>query len=288
MTNIAVLLTIHNRKEMTLCSLEKIHSQKGSISGENISIFVVDDGSTDGSCLAIKEFFPTVNLIQGSGNLYWNGGMRLAFGTAMEHNFDFYLWLNDDALLFPDAIKKLLNTSVQTGNKSIIVGSLQDPLSGQLTYGGLTRMHRMRKLNFSLVEPSDVSIEVETMHGNCVLIPKVVACTVGNLDPAFAHGLGDYDYGLRARKLGYEIILAPAYFGNCQKNPLRDIWNDKSLPFSIRWKNLVSIQGLPPREWALFAKRYAGIFWWIYWLSPYFRTFYSSLFKKPEKILNNA
>jgi GT2 family glycosyltransferase len=283
MTKVAVLLTIHNRKEVTLHSLEKIQMQEGFSSGEEISIIVVDDGCTDGSCFAIKKFIPKANIIQGTGNLYWNGGMRLAFGTALGHHFDFYLWLNDDTLLFPDAIKKLLNTSIQTGNKSIIVGSLQDPMSGHLTYGGLTRKQCGRKLNFSLVEPANIPMEVETMHGNCVLIPQTVAQAVGNLDPSFTHGMGDYDYGLRARKLGYSVTLAPGYFGTSQKNPLREIWQDKSLPFSIRWKNLVSIQGLPPREWAIFSKRYAGIFWWLFWLSPYFRTFFSCLFTRVRK-----
>jgi GT2 family glycosyltransferase len=283
MTKVAVLLTIHNRKEVTLHSLENIQMQEGFSSGEEIAIIVVDDGSIDGSCLEIKKLYPKVNLIQGTGKLYWNGGMRLAFEEAVKDQYDFLLWLNDDTILFPDAINKLINTSVQSGNKSIIVGSLQDPINGQLTYGGLSRKHSRRRLNFSLVEPSEIPIEVETMHGNCVLIPQAVALAVGNLDPAFTHGIGDYDYGLRAHNLGYKIILAPGYYGKSEKNSLREIWNDQSLPFTIRWKNLVSIQGLPPREWAIFAKRYAGFFWWMYWVSPYIRTIFSSLCRRIKK-----
>jgi GT2 family glycosyltransferase len=59
----------------------------------------------------------------------------------------------------------------------------------------------------------------DTMHGKCVLIPRSVVQIVGNLDPAFVHYIGDWDYGLRTRQEGCTVWIAPGYLGTCSLNP---------------------------------------------------------------------
>jgi GT2 family glycosyltransferase len=270
MIRIAVLLTAHNRKIKTLAALDALYGQVGLLTSTQTDVYLVDDGSIDHTSAAIAECFPQVRLLQGTGKLYWNGGMRLAFGEALKEGYDHYLWLNDDTTLFPSAVGKLLDAATRLGDRAIIVASTQDPNTGQLTYGGVRRLHRWRPLKFTMVAPVDNPVPVETMNGNCVLIPQAVAQKVGNLDPAFTHGLGDFDYGLRARKLGIEIYIVHGYCGYCQRNPLLDV---KEFPLGERWKKIFSPHGLPPREWAVFAQRYAGPLWPIFWISPYLRKF---------------
>ncbi len=269
MIRLAALLTVHNRKEKTLATLDRLFAQEKLPAGLELTVYLVDDGSSDGTLQAIAKCFPLVRLIQGTGNLFWCGGMHLAFGEAMQQGFDYYLWLNNDTTLFSDALSKLLDASVRLGADNIIVGSTHDPETHQHTYGGVTRLRRLRRLHFTPIPPGKIPLPVETMNGNCVLIPQTVAQKVGNLDSAFTHGLGDFDYGLRARKLGIGIYIAPEYHGDCRRNPPMD----RKLPFVSRWKKLLSLHGLPPREWAVFAQRYAGRFWFVFWASPYIRFF---------------
>jgi GT2 family glycosyltransferase len=264
---IAALLTVYNRRKETLSCLKVLFRQRDLPDKVHLSVYLVDDGSTDGTSAALARYFPEVEVLQGTGDLYWNGGMRLAFAKAMKNNHDHYLWINNDTILFPQTLAKLLETSAQLGNQVIVAASLQDPETLQLTYGGVKRLHHKRPLKFTLIEPGGQPVPVETMNGNCVLIPQAVAKEVGNLDPSFTHGLGDFDYGLRARKLGFEIYLAPGYCGFCRRNPMVN----KDIPFQTRWKELLSPLGLPPKEWAVFAKRYAGTFWPVFWISPYFK-----------------
>jgi GT2 family glycosyltransferase len=275
MPAVAVLITAHNRKAKTLACLESVFAQEGLPPDLLIQIFLVDDGCTDGTSQAVNENFPQVRLVQGTGSLYWNGGMYLAFGEALKENFDYFLWLNDDTQLFSTALANMLATSKRLGENAIVVGSTRDRDTGQLTYGGVRRFHRGRPLKFTSVLPGEVPVEVETMNGNCVLIPKEGAHKVGNLDPRFTHGIGDFDYGLRARKLGIEIYIAPSYYGYCQRNEN----GGSRLPFRARWKKLLSPLGLPPREWAIFAKRYAGPFWYVFFASPYL----NDLFKNRQR-----
>jgi GT2 family glycosyltransferase len=268
MINIAVLLTVHNRKEHTLLCLNGLSHQIRTVNPFDVSIYLMDDGSTDGTAGAVRDNYPQVNICHGSGNLFWNGGMFWVFRKALMAGFDYYLWVNNDTILFTDAMDRLIDTAIQFQNRAIVVGSTQNPETEQWTYGGVIRKHPLRPLKFSPVTPSEYPIPVHTMNGNCVLIPEAVAGRVGNLDPVFTHAMGDFDYGLRARKIGIPIIMAPGYYGFCEPNDP----HQKAPTLRTHLKKLFSPKGLPPKDWRVFAKRYAGRFWPMYWLSPYVKS----------------
>ena len=72
--NIAVLLTVHDRKNKTLRCLENLYKQVLP-NYLRLDIYLTDDGCTDGTPEAIKRQFPKVHIIKGDGNLFWNRGM---------------------------------------------------------------------------------------------------------------------------------------------------------------------------------------------------------------------
>jgi GT2 family glycosyltransferase len=282
--NLAVLLTCHNRRDKTLACLEALLPQNDSL-----QVYLVDDGSTDGTGAAVQTHYPQVKVIPGNGNLFWNGGMSLAFATAMQSNYDYYLWLNDDTLLYPDAISRLLETA-QQHDRAIVVGAVQDPQSGILSYGGYRRAQGWHPLKFELVPPQDTAQPCLTFNGNCVLVPRSAVEAIGNLDPSFTHSTGDLDYGLRFQQQGGSVWLAPGFLGNCEYNPLRhQAWEAAGLSLRERWHKINQPRGLPMREWQVFARRHAGVFWRLYWLLPYVRLVLKSLgdrvpTPKPEEI----
>ena len=86
---IAILMTCHNRRETTLRCLESLALEKRVGVGQwKIDVFLVDDGSTDGTDEAVKATFPKVNVIRGTGNLYWAKGMELAWKTCLQHEVE--------------------------------------------------------------------------------------------------------------------------------------------------------------------------------------------------------
>jgi GT2 family glycosyltransferase len=181
MKTIAVLLTVFNRKEKTLTCLQNLLLQvlpKDFV----LDVFLVNDGCTDGTPEAVKAQFPSVNIINSNGNLFWNRGMHLAWQTAAKtKDYDFYLWLNDDTMLNENALIVLLQTSLQKEHQSIIVGSTS-ALDGneEVTYGG-------RRNKTGLITPTNEPIECDYFNGNIVLIPNKVYATVGVNDPVFHH-----------------------------------------------------------------------------------------------------
>jgi len=244
--NIAVLMTCHNRREVTLSCLRSLFEQRCDIA--RLSVFLVDDGSSDGTASSIAAKFPRVKVIQGSGQLYWGGGMRLAFAVAVNYDVDFHLWLNDDVVLDRDAVDRLLTTHEQVRRSrrgpTIIAGAVRDPVTRTTTYSGLRRRSVWHPLRFEHVEPGPLPERCETMSGNVVLVPRDAFEKLGAVDRALVHMMGDCDYGLRLASIGGEVWLAAHHVGTCPRKDrqssnglgdsmssrLRDIGSTKKLP----------------------------------------------------------
>ena len=273
---IAALITCHNRKKQTLACLDALF-ENTLPEGFFLDVYLVDDGSSDGTDAAVREQFTNVEILHGDGNLYWNRGMHLAFARAMGIGFDCYLWLNDDTVLYPTAIKSLVRTWQEKqgngGRGDIVVGSTQDPHTGALTYGGMVANGRLLPYR-SLVEPQSIPIECQTMNGNCVLVSHAVAQVVGNLEPRFVHAMGDVDYGLRAKQAGFNLWIAPYFVGTCCKNSINGTYKDQALPLRIRWQKMMQPNGLPPASWLLFTYRHGGILWPAFFVWPYLRVLF--------------
>jgi GT2 family glycosyltransferase len=269
-SQLAVIMTCYNRRNTTLACLRALYQQTN-----DFDVYLTDDGSSDGSAEAIKAEYPEVKILQGDGNLFWVGGMRLAFGEAIKNQHDYYLWLNDDTFLEADALSKLLqihqNLITEGNADSIVVGSTKDPITGKATYGGALKSPKWYSNKFEFLEPSSSSQQCDAMYGNCVLIPKTVVAKVGNIDTAFVHSLGDLDYGLRAGKFGCQIWVAPGYVGTCTKNSIRNSWADTNLNLVERLKKVLQIKGFPVKPWTTFCSRHSGPFWIFYWFLPYIR-----------------
>lgn len=234
MTNIAVLLTVHNRKTKTINCLENLFQQEIP-SDCNLDAYLTDDGCTDGTPEEVRERYPQVNIIKGDGTLFWNRGMWTAWDYASkEKDYDFYLWLNDDTYLYPYCIKSLLKSSNECGDIAVVVASICNSDGSKVTYGG----HRLS--DGKLAIPNGKLQECQTMNGNCVLIPRSVYKKCGNLDWTFIHAIGDLDYGYTARRNGFKVYSSKEYLGICENNPQLPAWARPEVPFIKRIKNLYS------------------------------------------------
>lgn len=270
--NVVAVLASRNRYEVTIQSLDRLSRQGGDFS---IGAVLLDDASTDGTAEAVKDSFPWVEVLRGDGKRFWNLGTRDAFIAARTKDPDYYLWLNDDTMLEFDAVARLVaahRTAVKDIGESIIVGSVGDPMSGELTYGGVWRPKpRLRPSAFIRIQPTDRLEPAETMNGNCVLIPRAIVERIGVNDPVFTHGMGDFDYGLRARQAGFAVMVAPGMFGTCSRNPARNVDGPLRKRLHDAYLGLLGPKGLPPREWADFLRRWGGPLWPVFWASPYVR-----------------
>jgi GT2 family glycosyltransferase len=236
-----------------------------------LEIYLVDDGCTDGTGDAVREQFPKVNVVQGNGKLYWCGGMRLAWTEAMKKHYDYYLWLNDDTHIYKKTIHRLIDIAEaltkREGVPVIVAGATCEPDSNVCTYSGVHINGFLRKPVFTKIIPLNHPQRCDTSNGNCVLVPRDVAYLVGNLSKSFTHGMGDYDYGLRARDIGVQCWVAGDYIGACSGPTTTRNLFDPTLTVRERLVAINKPTGLPPlREWMIFTWRHAGWLWPLCWL----------------------
>jgi GT2 family glycosyltransferase len=279
MPSIGIVMTCFNRREKTLKALSYIFNSDLPDSVE-LRAYVTDDGSSDGTTEALRKAFPSVRVLHGNGNLFWNGGMRSSLEAAYTDRVDYVLWLNDDTFITRSAIRELLDAEIRcmtrTGRASVIAGTTRDGSTGVITYGGARFPVWWKKTTPRVVEPLDDDMECETMNGNIVLVPREVYLMVGNLEARFIHGLGDFDYGFRVRKAGFKIFAARGSQGTCSRNNNEGTFRDINLTFRKRWSLVCGPKGRPPKPWAVFTRRHCGPLWFLYWAWPYLYTLYSS------------
>lgn len=254
----AALLTCFNRKEKTFNCLNSLFNIL-----QDVDIYLVDDGSSDGTSKMVKEHFPQVNLIFGSGNLFWNRGMHLAWQYAAPKNYDFYLWINDDIVLYNNALDELMACSLICNHQGIISGVVEDESKMNVLYCGTDQKKQ-------LVKPSGTMLPLYHMNGNLVLIPKYVYQKLGNLDPFFHHDLGDVDYGLRAIKINIPILSTRLAVASGTHNSISRLRLNNSNIFG-RFVNLYSPLGNPPLINFYFRKKHYGLFNAVfYWFFLHF------------------
>lgn len=265
--SVIAVLTAFNRRTQTLAALEAYFAQVGAMS---LSAVLVDDGSRDGTAAAVESAFPQVKVLRGDGSLYWNGGMAKAYREALSQGADYYLWLNDDSILFPDALSRLIADAQEAGAACpvILVGSTKDPETGEFTYGGVKRTSSWHPGKFALVAPDNRPLSCDAMNGNIVLISSAAADLVGEMDPVYSHSMGDYDYGMSLCEAGGKLYVASGFHGHCPRNPPGGAWSDQA-SFGARWKQVNTPKGLPFKEWAHFLRKHGSLLWPLAWLSTY-------------------
>jgi GT2 family glycosyltransferase len=285
--NVTALLTCHNRKVKTLACIEGLLAQELDLDW-TLHLIVVDDGSTDGTVDAIHANFPQVEVIQGSGDLYWNGGMRAAWAAALAHapiTPRYFLWVNDDLVLLRGALRTLLACAEQvrgTANQPVIaVGNIKSS-SGVQSYGAVEFPYVFRRLTPRFIYSDVGACQAESMNGNLVAISSEAYRLVGDLDPVYIHTMADFDYGLRAHRIGIPIVVPPGYLGVCDRNSIDGTHFDPSRTLAQRWRQVVGPKGRPPRIWLRYCREYAGPLWLPLWFWPYIRTVLLSL--APNKL----
>lgn len=272
---ICAVLTCFNRKAKTLECIRRLKLQKTTYEVD-LKIIVVDDASLDGTSDAINELYPDVEVLQGTGSLYWNGGMRMAVDHAASHTPNFFLWVNDDTILRIDALQLLLDVHYELKPEMermpIIVGSVIDPVTKNITYGGSVHMSpNLMPLRFRLLQPRHRPVQCDVFNGNCVLVPFETYALIGNLHPHLVHDAGDYEYSLRAKKAGITAWIVPGYVGACSRNPIDGTWLDPEIPLGRRYKLLFSTKGNPPGPRFHYYKSYGGPFWFLIYPLIYLR-----------------
>lgn len=292
--NIAVLLTVYNRREKTIRCLQSLmESHVQAASKICFTVFLTDDGSTDGTASAIEDagFQIPIHILQGDGSLFWNGGMIHSWVAALHdsQDYDGYLWLNDDSVVFPEFWEDLSvadQVSIKTyGKKGIYVGSTRSDVNGEFTYGGFDFVNRWT-LKDKFVKPDGKSFQpCQCAHGNITFISHEVVASRGILFNGYIHGAGDHDYTYLAYKAGFPVLVMPHYAGSCENDHEQDGYADfLHMPLKRRIAYLRSPFGFNLHNTLLFQRRCFPYRYPFVWIMGYAKALFPKLYFRVYKL----
>lgn len=222
MKRIEIVTPVHNRRELTLqClrSLARIETNE-----LDVHIVIVDDGSTDGTREAIKKDFPTVEIVQGDGNLWFTEGTNVGIRAALKHNPDYVLMINDDQVFD----SKFLWQMVETAEKypRSVIGSLLLLWDEPHKLFQVSPKWETWKGGWQLWEQQTIWMipkkpwEVEIIVGNCVLVPTEAIREEGLMDAKRYPNFGDAEYTPRLKRKGWKLLIDPRARVFCQPNAI--------------------------------------------------------------------
>ncbi len=211
MKEIAIILPVYNRVGTTLQCLHRldlIDSKKYLL-----VVIVIDDGSTDGTEIKVKEKFPKTKVLKGDGNLWWAGGVNKGL-EYIKNNIpcNYILILNDDTNFNKNTLDELFEVIEQ--KKRVVCGSIVMDEESGLIYNAGQRVSKYLKVlkpiykGHDIHDHADEIIECDSIGTRFVLMPKRIINDIGLFDKKkFTHGYSDYEYFLRASQNGYKILV---------------------------------------------------------------------------------
>lgn len=254
-----LIIPCFNRKAVTLSCLRHLRALELPA---RFRLMLVDDGSSDGTAEAVAGEFPEVEVVNGSGDLYWTGavetGMRLAFARGASS----VVWLNDDTVVAAGAIEAVVKRAEELGGLVSGQGQIVDPTDGKISYFPL---YYRGKSNLR-TEPVDLGqeeIAVDSCRGNLVAVSRQVVEAIGYPDGAkMPHMAGDTDYGLRASRAGLPVrVLTGARVNEICAIPYLDqSWLYGHTPLTKLWRRVLQKRnGLYPPTVFVYHWRHWGI-----------------------------
>lgn len=264
---IAILLTTFNRKDRTTSCLNSLQLAKLP-SGISYDLFLTDDNSSDKTVEYLKIHYPNINIEVSEGNLFWARGMNVSWLRAIKkENYDGFLLLNDDVVLFESFWDRLMETHQYClnsyNNAGVYVLSTSNPITNELTYGGSSLIKKGFRFVLNLIDPTNKPQVCDITNANILLVMRNVVNKIGVFDKKYIHGIADYDYSLSAKKAGFPVLLAPGYGGHCIDDHGKN-WMPQNSKLKDRIAYLYSPKGLAYREYSYYLKKHFP------WQVPYF------------------
>jgi GT2 family glycosyltransferase len=216
MVDLSIIIVNWNTKEYLVRCLKSIFEMEKKGPWE---VFVVDNGSLDGSADEVKRLFPDTKVIQNRENLGFaratNQGLKEAAGG-------YCLLLNPDTSIRIGSIESLLffmEHCPEAGIAGVQLldedGSRQNSIANYPTLAtellNKSLLRRILPERFPGKEKAHSRpIEVESVIGACMIVRRKAMDEVGPLDEDYFLFLEETDWCYRMRKAGWKVYHVPS------------------------------------------------------------------------------
>jgi hypothetical protein len=205
-----LIMLTWNQREMTREGLSSLAGLRGSFHP-----LLVDNGSVDGTVEAVRAQFPGVEILALPENLGFcaanNRGAELLLKNP---GLDFFLFLNNDIEIAPDALQHLIafmDAHPQAGACGPMIYYHEAPATiwaaGGRIFNDLSWFPPILrgKPDPGYIRPQ----EVDYIHGCALMVRREVIESLGGFDERMFIYHDEVDWCLRMKKAGYSVWLVP-------------------------------------------------------------------------------
>jgi GT2 family glycosyltransferase len=213
--DLSIIIVNWNTKDL-LCQC--IDSLTQTLKKIDTEVFVVDNGSTDGSVEAVREKFSGVRLVENPVNLGFARANNQALAVSKGR---YLLLLNPDTRVKGQAIERMLSFMNGDGKVGLVGaqllnadGSKQNSIANfpslatELLNKSLLRWLFPDKFPGKETDYSD-PVEVDSVIGACILVRRQAVEQVGLLDEKYFLFLEETDWCYRIKKACWKIYHIP-------------------------------------------------------------------------------
>ena len=205
-----ILIPVFNRLNETKKIISNLRIQNTS---EEIKIWIIDDGSTDGTSEWLKlqnDLF----FLRGNGKLLWGGAINLGINYIIKNhpNDEWILLINNDLEVKKDYVDNLLKIAKK--NYPAAVGSvIKNKKNEIISLGPKIDPFKLEVKDIyekNLVLKKEIILkDVDALSGRGVIYPlKSIIETKGLNSKIFPHYFGDYSLSMKIKKKGYRLITS--------------------------------------------------------------------------------
>jgi GT2 family glycosyltransferase len=173
----------------------------------NVRIYLVDNGSNDGSAEFTLGGHPDVTVIRMPENLGYGMAYNLAMPRAFADGCEWVIWANNDVLLEPGCLHEL-DRAVQSDPGIGVAGP------AFLSWNSDEPNYYMEGKHPALIPAmkagSPVPADVDWVEGSLLMVSRNTVETVGPLDPRFFAFWEEADFCRRVRYSGKRVVLVPS------------------------------------------------------------------------------
>lgn len=203
MIPIYILLPVHNRRSQTERFIQCLADQ----TYDNYRLILIDDGSSDGTSEMAQDKISSITILKGAGNLWWAGGLQKGIEWLYKrstNDSDIILMINDDVTFEPDFLEKgveLLSQNPKTLIHSFATGNQ----TGKVVNAGVKA--DLKRLTF---EVTILNEEINCLATMGLFMRFTDLKKIGGFYPKLLpHYLSDYEFTIRARRKGLQLIAIP-------------------------------------------------------------------------------
>lgn len=211
---IHVITPVHNRVEITRAFIDDLCRQS---TDEEITIYIINDGSTDGTSQMLAEKADdapsgvAINVITGDGNWWWARSMNAGIDECVKSAAldDVVVFMNDDIRVPSDALKMLCTISRE--QLAIVAAQVNEVDNEErvLDRGALLdeRFLALQPIDRDGELPDLVPVDIAS--GRTTAFPASIFLNGLRVDAKrLPHYVADIEFSVRARGQGFPILLS--------------------------------------------------------------------------------